>query len=58
LPSLGLLLPHVKRTLAGAVYGVDPDDLWIVPAALGEDAGVVGGARSAMPGAGTETESG
>jgi len=53
-PSLDLLLPHARHALAAAVYGVAPDELRIIPAALGEDAGVIGSARSAMLGAGPE----
>jgi glucokinase len=43
-PSLRLLRPHALDVLGTAVYGVDVKELRIIPAQLGEDAGVLGAA--------------
>jgi glucokinase len=51
-PALRLMLPHLRDALARSVYGVEPGQLRIVPAELGEEAGVIGSARSAMLAAG------
>jgi len=46
-PALRLMLPHVRDALARSVYGVEAGQLRLVPAELGEDAGVIGSAHAA-----------
>jgi glucokinase len=43
-PALRLLRPHIMDVLRVSVYGVEEQEFRIVPAQLGEDAGVLGAA--------------
>ncbi len=46
-PALDLLRPHVLERLGERAFGRTPDDFTVVPAELGNDAGLAGAARLA-----------
>lgn len=49
-PALALMAPPARKAALGMAYTLTGPGLKIVPAALGDDAGVIGAARAAMNG--------